>query len=140
MSTGCFPESEWGELFDTRARPVAFTGEGRSDNNVPPPSFHVPPPLPHESVELSLTLKDEGGKGWWNTLKFHPNQYVLDDGKDILHRGTLVDRAEVTEKVSAITLFSLFSSSRVFLLIVPSPQRWLLQSAHARSSRCGCQR
>jgi hypothetical protein len=106
MSAECFPESEWGEFTETRVRPVAFTGEGRSHNNVRPPSFHVPPPLPHESVELSLTLKDGGGKGWWNTLKFHPNQYVLDDGEDILHRGTLVDRGEATDKVSQLPLLS----------------------------------
>jgi hypothetical protein len=100
MSNECFMDTEWPmDETNTRLRPVAFTGEGRSHNNVPPSSFHVPPPLPHESVELSLTLKDGGGKGWWNTLKFHPNQYVLDDGEAILHRGTLVDKAEVTEKV-----------------------------------------
>jgi hypothetical protein len=99
MTNECFPESEMAMFTDSRLRPVSFTGEGRAHNNVRPPSFHAPAPLPHESVELSLTLKDGSGFGWWNTLKFHPNQYVLDDGKKIVHRGTLVDKAEVTEKV-----------------------------------------
>jgi hypothetical protein len=104
MSNECFAESEWNVFPDSRLRPVSFTGEGRSHNNVPPPSFHVPPPLPHNSVEMSLTLKDTGGFGWWNTIKYHSNQYVLDNGKEILHRGTLVDKAEVTEKVSGACL------------------------------------
>lgn len=80
--------------------PMELKGEARADNNVKPPSYHVADPPPHESAEFSLKLSDESGFGWWNTLKFHPNQYVLDDGKNILHRGTLVDKAEVTENVS----------------------------------------
>jgi hypothetical protein len=100
MTNECFPESEMTTFTDSRLRPAAFTGEGRSHNNVRPPSFHAAPaPLPHESVELSLTMRDGGGFGWWNTLKFHPNQYVLDDGEEIVHRGTLVDKAEDTHKV-----------------------------------------
>jgi hypothetical protein len=98
----CYLESENTDYPDTRLRPVNLT-EGRSHNNVPPPSFHAPPPLPHESVELSLTLRDGAGQGWWNTLKFHPNQYVLDDGEEIVHRGTLVDKAEDTDKVSLLS-------------------------------------
>jgi len=96
MTNQCFEESQWYEA--TRVRPVALTGEARSNNNVAPPSEHARPPLPHESTEFSLTLKDGGGFGWWNTIKYHSNQYVLDDGEKILHRGTLVDKAEVTEK------------------------------------------
>jgi hypothetical protein len=100
MTNECFPESEMTTFTDSRLRPAAFTGEGRSHNNVRPPSFHAAPaPLPHESVELSLTMRDGRGFGWWNTLKFHPNQYVLDNGEEIVHRGTLVDKAEDTHKV-----------------------------------------
>lgn len=80
--------------------PTAFTGNARSSNNVKPPSYHTPPPLPHESTEFSLTLSDPSGQGWWNVIKFHPNQYILDDGENILHQGTLVDKAETTEKFS----------------------------------------
>jgi DNA-binding beta-propeller fold protein YncE len=123
MTNECFQESEWGGFFETRLRPVSFTGEGRSDNNVPPPSFHVPPPLPHHSVEVSLTLKDEGGFGWWNTIKYHSNQYVLDDGEKILHRGTLVGKSQVTEKVSAHLphLILTLSSPSSFSCPVSSP-------------------
>jgi hypothetical protein len=103
MTNECFPESEMTTFTDSRLRPAAFTGEGRSHNNLRPPSFHATsPPLPHESVELSLTLRDGAGQGWWNTLKFHPNQYVLDDGEEIIHQGTLVDKAEDTVKVQLI--------------------------------------
>jgi hypothetical protein len=124
MSNECFMDSEWPvEATDTRLRPVSFTGEGRNHNNLPPPSVHVPPPLPHDSVELSLTLKDGAGQGWWNTLKFHPNQYVLDNGREILHRGTLVNKAEFTEKVQPTlapfppSLFSRSAFSKTALII-----------------------
>jgi hypothetical protein len=115
MTNECFRESEMTMFTDSRLRPVAFTGEGRSHNNVPPPSFHAPPPPPHGSVEFSLTLKDGAGQGWWNTLKFHPNQYVLDDGKKIVHRGTLVGKAEVTEKVRDLFPFCSFSTNLLSL-------------------------
>jgi hypothetical protein len=99
MTNQCFTESEVSDYPDTRLRPSVLTGEARSHNNVPPPSFHAPPPPPRDSVELSLTLKDGAGFGWWNTLKFHSNQYVLDNGEEIVHQGTLVDKAETTDKV-----------------------------------------
>jgi hypothetical protein len=100
LTSVCYTEGDvTAEFPGTVLRPRGLTGEARSHNNVRPPSYHVPPPLPHESLELSLTLRDGAGFGWWNTLKFHPNQYVLDNGEDILHRGTLVGKAEDTEKV-----------------------------------------
>jgi hypothetical protein len=146
----CFEESDGTNFLGNRVRPVTFTGEARGHNNVPPPSFHAPAPLPHDSVEFSLTLKDGGGQGWWNTLKFHPNQYVLDDGEKIVHRGTLVDKAEVTDKVSSSFLLSLpfpsplsasFSFPHIpFLLLVAPPQGGLLQPPHVGESRCGCWR
>mmetsp|Transcript_12922 Transcript_12922/g.13371 ORF Transcript_12922/g.13371 Transcript_12922/m.13371 type:complete len:442 (+) Transcript_12922:74-1399(+) len=82
------------------AYPVSLTSPARSSNNVKPPNYHVKPPLPHESTEFFLTLTDPSGQGWWNVIKFFPNQYILDDGENILHRGTLVDKAQTTEKFS----------------------------------------
>lgn len=83
-----------------RVVPTVLVDGARSYNNVRPPSYHVDPPLPHESVQFALTLRDGdgSGQGWWNTLKYHSNQYVLDDGESILHRGTLVDKGETTDK------------------------------------------
>jgi hypothetical protein len=119
MTNECFPESEVPAVPDSRLRPAVLTGEARSHNNVRPPSFHVPPPPPHASVELSLTMKDGAGFGWWNTLKFHPNQYVLDNGEEILHRGTLVDKAEDTDKVRGLCFPLLLS--HLTLSVVPPP-------------------
>lgn len=77
--------------------PKGIEAPATSYNNRKPPSFHEPAPLPHESAEFTLKLSDEGGSGWWNNLKFFPNQYVLDDGSNIIHEGTLVGQSETTE-------------------------------------------
>jgi hypothetical protein len=119
MSNECDSETEKLTFVDTRLRAAAFTGEGRGHNNVPPPSFHAPPPLPHESEEFSLTLVDGGGFGWWNTIKYHSNQYVLDDGEKIVHQGTLVGKAQTTEKVSSLPTFLLPSHLATPPLVSP---------------------
>jgi hypothetical protein len=124
MTSVCSTEGDaTAEFPGTVLRPRGLTGEARSHNNVRPPSYHVPPPLPHESLELSLTLRDGAGFGWWNTLKFHPNQYVLDNGEDILHRGTLVGKAEDTEKVISLVCLTVLS-----LLTCPCPSLLYLSS------------
>lgn len=86
----------WGPFY---ARPSGLTG-GSFVSNSAPPSYHAPNPPPHKSVRFSLQLRDFKQKGWWNPLNRYSNQYVIDDGTNIVHRGTLVGKNEDTIEFS----------------------------------------